>query len=105
MEVTGKARIYVNEYQGANGLYKKYATSIATKDKDGEYQKIYPAVYFRGGASGEGLCNGDDIEIKRGFLTVDSYKNKKGELVCKPSIVVLEFENNGHFEEIDELPF
>lgn len=96
MDVTGKTRIFKNEYGG--NTY--YSTSISNKKADGTYDKMYLSVQFKKGMETEG-----DIEITRGFLSF--FKDKNG--MCKVKIVIMEFTKaEGDYIDVDndvELPF
>lgn len=97
MDVTGKTRIFKNEYGG--NTY--YSTSISNKNADGTYDKMYLSVQFKKGMETEG-----DIEITRGFLSF--FKDKNG--MCKVKIVIMEYnkaQEDFTFTEADkaDLPF
>ena len=78
MQVSGKTRIFKNEYNG-NTFYN---TSISRKLEDGTYKNMSVSVQFRKGEETEG-----EIEIKDGFLTF--YEDKNG--MSKVKVVVLEY--------------
>jgi hypothetical protein len=78
MKVTGKTRIFKNEYNGR----LNYTTSISNKKEDGTYEKMYLSVQFKKGQETEG-----NIEIKDGFLSF--YKTKEG--LPKLKVVILDY--------------
>lgn len=96
MKVTGKTRIFKNEYNGR----LNYTTSISNKKEDGTYEKMYLSVQFKKGQETEG-----NIEIKDGFLSF--YKTKEG--LPKLKVVILDYakEEQNDFMSVDssDLPF
>lgn len=78
MKVTGKTRIFKNEYNG--NTY--YTTSISNKKEDGTYENMSISVQFRKGQEVEG-----NIEINDSFLTF--YKDKNG--MPKIKLVIMEY--------------
>jgi hypothetical protein len=78
MKVTGKTRIFKNEFNGRTN----YSTSISNKKEDGTYDKMYLSVQFKRGMETEG-----DIDIKDGFLGF--YKTKDG--LPKVKLIVLDY--------------
>lgn len=96
MKVTGKTRIFKNEYNGR----LNYTTSISNKKEDGTYENMYLSVQFKKGQETEG-----NIEIKDGFLSF--YKTKEG--LPKLKVVILDYakEEQNDFTSIpaEDLPF
>ena len=78
MKVTGKARIFKNQYNG--NTY--YSTSISNKKEDGTYENMYLSTQFKKGMETEG-----NIEITDGFLTF--FKDKNG--MPKVKLVILDY--------------
>lgn len=78
MKVTGKTKVFKNEYDGR----VNYSTSISNKKEDGTYEKMYLSVQFKKGQETEG-----NIEIKDGFLSF--YKTKDG--LPKVKVVILDY--------------
>lgn len=96
MKVTGKTRIFKNEYNGR----VNYTTSISNKKEDGTYENMYLSTQFKKGQETEG-----NIEIKDGFLSF--YKTKEG--LPKLKVVILDYtkEEQNDFTSIpaEDLPF
>lgn len=97
MKVTGKTRIFKNEYNG--NTY--YTTSISNKKEDGSYENMYISTQFKKGKEVEGV-----IEITDSFLTF--YKDKNG--LPKVKLVILDYATNQEFDFTtvnteEELPF
>lgn len=96
MKVTGKTRIFKNEFNGK----VNYSTSISNKKEDGTYDKMYLSVQFKKGMETEG-----DIDIKDGFLSF--FKTKEG--LPKLKLVILDYakEQNDFIDVPDgsDLPF
>lgn len=91
MQVSGKTRIFKNEF-GGNTFYK---TSISRKLEDGTYENMTVNVQFRKGEETEG-----EIEIKDGFLTF--YKDKNS--MPKLKVVILDYAQE-YIPLKDEAPF
>lgn len=97
LKVTGKCRIFKNEYGG--NVY--YTTSIANKKTDGTYENMSVAAQFKKGMETEG-----NIEITDGFLSF--YKTQQG--LHKVKVVVMEY-NKAQADytmteaDMSELPF
>ena len=97
MNVSEKnARIWRKDYEGKNGTFYKYSTSVSSKNQDGSYSRAYIDIKFskKSGAPEE-IENGAKCDFK-GFMTVDSYKDKEGRERSKPVIMVMEcaFDND-----------
>ena len=96
MKVTGKTRIFKNEYNGRTN----YTTSISNKKEDGTYENMYLQVQFKKGMETEG-----NIDIKDGFLSF--YKTKEG--MPKIKLIILDYaKEQGDFETLSpdaDLPF
>lgn len=114
MDVSAKnTKIWRRDIEGKNGTFYKYATSVSSKNSDGSYSRAYMDIKFskKSGAP-EKIENGAVCDF-RGFMTVESYKDKEGHERSKPVIMVMEcaFENDPEdmgdsFEQAeDEMPF
>ena len=77
IDITGKAKVFRNERTGRNGQqYINYATSLARKNQDGEWEHASIEVRFRNGDAPiypQGVQS-LDIDIRDGFLTFRKYK-------------------------------
>lgn len=77
IDITGKAKVFRNERTGRNGqAYVNYATSLARKNQDGEWEHASIEVRFKNGDAPiypQGV-ESMDIEIEDGFLTFRKYK-------------------------------
>ena len=78
MKVTGKTRVFKNDYNG--NTY--YTTSISNKKEDGTYENMYISIQFKKGMEVEG-----NIDITDSFLTF--YKDKNG--IPKIKLVIMEY--------------
>ena len=103
MDVTGRTVIYSHNF----GDWTAYSRKISFKDADGEKQKIYEPIKFKGGDPG--LQNGSYIEVIHGFES--GFMNKDGEPMRR--LVVMEWkmigeprESEGDFQALqEEIPF
>lgn len=92
--ISGHMKLYSNVFKGKNGEYLSYSTSIGRKKQDGSYDNAYMKVFFpKNDDPGiEGLF---EIEVKKGFMTLNTYdrgKGKNAEHVVELAIMVQEYD-------------
>lgn len=78
-QISGVMRIYGNRFEAGKKAITKWSVSVSGKDKDGDYLNFYITVRFAGKDSVEPDTNGlHTIDVENGFLSVDSWTDKKG---------------------------
>ena len=78
-QITGVMRIYGNTFESGKKSITKWSVSVSGKDKDGEYLNYYITVRFAGKDSVEPDTDGlHTIDVENGFLSFDSWTDKKG---------------------------
>lgn len=105
--VDNRAKIWRKDYQGKNGEFYRYSVSIGKKGEDGKYVNAYIPIKFSKKADApEKIENGTVCAIK-GFMSVETYKDKDGNERNQPMIVVMsaEFDNDSFSEAEDDIPF
>ena len=88
MQVTGLCKLFkkiINDKE-------LYSTSISSKNKEGQWEKMYLSVQLPKNVV---LENGTDINITKGFLSF--YKTNEG--LPKIKIVIQEFQTKEEMEE------
>lgn len=117
MNVIGKTKIFVNEYEGQAGVVRSYLTSLGTKDGTGAYLNCSLRVYFgKKNFPLEKLAKLStekwyEFEIHDGWLTVEKFTTKDGVEVKRPALhiedgKILEQHKIAPKKEIDDdLPF
>lgn len=90
MDVKAKgAKIWRKDVEGKNGTFYKYTTSVSKKTQDGEFVNAYIPVYFTKKADApEKIENGAKCDFE-GFMSVESYKDKDGNVRNSPQIVIM----------------
>lgn len=103
-----KAKIWRKDFQGKNGEFYKYTTSVSRKNDDGGYVNTYiPIRFSRKCEAPEKIANGATCSFE-GFISVESYKDKDGNERNQPIIVAMsvKFEEEDSFEQMEEeIPF
>lgn len=92
MNVTGeREKLWVNHHEREDGsTWDDYNVGISTKKQDGSYTNMYVRLKFAKAVQlPDKIHNGCFVTFK-GFLTVDSYKDKNGNEVKKPMIMAME---------------
>lgn len=92
MQVTGLCKVFkkiINDKE-------LYSTSISSKNKEGQWEKMYLSVQLPKNVV---LENGTDINITKGFLSF--YKTNEG--LPKIKIVIQEFQTKEEMEERQEI--
>lgn len=78
-QISGVMRVYGNTFESGKKAITKWSVSVSGKDKDGEYLNYYITVRFAGKDSVEPDTDGlHTIDVENGFLSVDSWTDKKG---------------------------
>lgn len=97
-----KAKIWRKDYEGKNGTYSRYSVRIKGETMDGETITYYMPVKFAKRCDAPArISNGTECEIE-GFLSVESYKNKNGEEVKQPQIIVMRAKFKGDYDDEGE---
>ena len=86
---TDKARIWRKDFQGKNGEFYKYTTSISRKNDDGGYVNAYMPIRFARKCDVPEKIDNGAICAFEGFLSVESYKDKDGNERNQPMIVAM----------------
>lgn len=93
--ITGKCKVFRNEFQNKNGgTFVKYKIGFSKKLQDGSYQNAYKTVRFRKGVE---LPHMADIEILEGWETFEKYKNKDGKEVTEWVVFVNDYSDASPF--------
>ena len=103
-DVSGVMRVYGNEFVTGRGSFIKYSTSIGKKNDDSEYDNCYYSVFFPREDNPE-LEGAFEINIRKGFLTLDVYEKTRGkstERIVSPAIMVQEYVFVDDEQEDDE---
>lgn len=78
-QISGVMRIYGNTFEAGKKEITKWSVSVSGKDRDGDYLNFYITVRFAGKDSVEPETDGlHTIDVENGFLSVDSWTDKKG---------------------------
>lgn len=78
-QISGVMRIFGNTFEAGKNAITKWSVSVSGKDKDGDYLNFYIKVRFAGKDSVEPDTDGlHTIDVENGFLSVDSWTDKKG---------------------------
>ena len=114
MDVSGKnQKVWCNEHQKRDGSkWYEYNVSISKKKQDGSYVNAYIKVKFSKDVDIEDpIPNGVKMDYE-GFMTVDEYTDRDGNIVRKPMLFVTkavfpELESSfDSFAEVEEaIPF
>lgn len=75
-DITGSAMIFGEEKEGKKGSFMAYSTSIGRKDEKGEWDNFYARVRFPK-EDDPGIEGGFKVDIKSGFLTFDTWTDKR----------------------------
>lgn len=90
-DLAGIMTVWGNQKESQRSEYIIYSASVARKDDDGNYDNLYFDVLFRKGEAPE-IVGRFTIDIQSAFLTLRSYKNRRGEIVKNPAVMVLEYD-------------
>lgn len=78
-QISGVMRVFGNTFESGKKAITKWSVSVSGKDKNGEYLNYYITVRFAGKDSVEPDTDGlHTIDVENGFLSVDSWVDKKG---------------------------
>lgn len=78
-QISGVMRVFGNTFESGKKAITKWSVSVSGKDKDGDYLNFYITVRFAGKDSVEPDTDGlHTIDVENGFLSVDSWTDKKG---------------------------
>lgn len=108
MDVSAKkAKIWRKEFEGKNGTFYRYTTSVSKKTQDGKYVNAYIPIYFSKKADAPDKIENGALCDFEGFMSVEFYTDKDGNTKCTPQIVVTSalFDGDGFAQAEEELPF
>ena len=116
MDVSGnKAKVWVNEHQKRDGgKWYDYNVGIGKKKQDGSYINMYIRVKFAKELGlPEDIPNGMAMENYEGYMSVDDYTSRDGEVVKRPLVIItkadfpeLDADIPDSYEQLDEdMPF
>lgn len=78
-QISGVMRVFGNTFESGKKAITKWSVSVSGKDKAGDYLNYYITVRFAGKDSVEPDTDGlHTIDVENGFLSVDSWTDKKG---------------------------
>ena len=116
--VTGKnAKLWKNAHTTADGReWHDYAISLSKKLKDGSYENMSMRVRFSQECEPPRQIPSGAMMDYHGFLTLDMYKDKQGEIVKRPMIFITEvkfhdlypredYGDTGYAEVDEDVPF
>ena len=87
-----KAKLWRKEFQGKHGTFYRYSVSISRKTQEGNYVNAYlPVMFSKKAEAPDDIPNGTVCSIE-GFMSVDSYTDKDGNVRNTPQIVVTSVE-------------
>ena len=88
--ILGVMRIFTNEGQTAKGkTFLSHSTSLSIKDDSDEWVNYYFPVTFSKDCEVIPDEVGNVLIEVEGFLTVETYTDKKGNQIIKPKVVVM----------------
>lgn len=100
MDVSGnKAKVWVNEHQKRDGgKWYDYNVGIGKKKQDGTYVNMYIRVKFAKELGlPDDIPNGTMMENYEGYMTIDDYTTRDGEVVKRPLVII----TKADFPELD----
>lgn len=78
-QISGVMRVFGNTFEAGKKAITKWSVSVSGRDKDGDYLNYYITVRFAGKDSVEPDTDGlHTIDVENGFLSIDSWTDKKG---------------------------
>lgn len=86
-DITGSAMIFGEEKEGKKGSFMAYSTSIGRKDEKGEWDNFYARVRFPK-EDDPGIEGCFKVDIKSGFLTFDTWTDKRKNIHKELALVV-----------------
>lgn len=89
--ITGSAMIFGEEKEGKKGSFMAYSTSIGRKDEKGEWDNFYTRVRFPK-EDDPGIEGGFKVDIKSGFLTFDTWTDKRRNTHKELALVITAWE-------------
>ena len=96
-----KAKIWRRDFEGKNGTFHKYTVSVSKKNQDGKYVNAYIPLFFtKNSGAPEKIENGTTCSIE-GFMSVESFKDKDGNMRNTPQIVVMKVDFDDPTEGVD----
>lgn len=114
MDVTAKrVKIWRKDFKRKDGTeFHKYTASISKKSQDGKFINTYiPVVFSKRADAPEKIDNGALCDFE-GFMSVESYTDRDGNVKTSPQIVVMSVEFDDptvgvdSFEQAsDDIPF
>ena len=93
--ITGKCKVFRNEFQNKNGgTFVKYKIGFSKKLQDGSYDNAYMTAKFRKGVELQHMA---DIDITDSWLTFDKYESKDGKKVTEWALFVNDYSDASPF--------
>lgn len=91
-DITGSAMIFGEEKEGRKGRFMTYSTSIGRKDESGEWDNFYARVRFPKDDD-PGIEGGFKVNILSGFLSFDTWTDKRKNIHKELALVVTGWEH------------
>lgn len=91
MDISGKkTKVWRKDVEGRNGTFHRYSVAVSSKREDGSYASVYLPIKFAKKCNApEKIPNGTECDFK-GFLSVDTYRDRDGNEVRNLSIIAME---------------
>ena len=109
--IKGSMRLWAKEHtlkiKGKKNTWLSFSSSIGKKNEEGEYDNLYFDVFFKKDAAPDVDEGSHEITIRKGFLTLSTYKDGS----VHPAVMVLDYtlhdeaKGEDEDEDADELPF
>ena len=92
MNVTGeREKLWVNHHEREDGsVWNDYAVSVSSKNKDGSYKNVSVKMQFAKSVQLPEVVHNGSLITYKGFMTVDSYKDRNGNEVKRPMVMAME---------------
>lgn len=90
-DVSGSAMIFGEEKESRKGSFMAYSTSIGRKDDSGEWDNFYARVRFPKDDD-PGIEGGFRVNIKNGFLSFDTWTDKRKNIHKELALVITDWE-------------
>ena len=109
--IKGSMRLWAKEHtlkiKGKKKTWLSFSSSIGKKNEEGEYDNLYFDVFFKKDAAPDVDEGTHEIAIRKGFLTLSTYKDGS----VHPAVMVLDYtlhdeaKGEDEDEDADEIPF
>ena len=109
MDVSGKnVKIWRKDLKRKDGKeFYKYTASIGKKMDDGTWINAYIPVFFTKKADAPDKIENGTVCDFEGFMSVESYRDKEGNVKTTPQIVITSalFDGDGFKQAEEDIPF